>query len=179
MSVNKALSGKAFIFYPSRSDGDSSFVLPGTEFRKDSGGPPESVQFFIDGIHYQFLTTPKSQFIVDGEAGGDAAVLHRHTAYEREFIAKVGNPRSKFQEIGSRNRPAVEGTPALLFKLWQMKVPGKQGDSMQYYLTTVIGDDVVMLSAIILDAKYEARVMSALDSFTQTFQFIVSEKSCP
>lgn len=179
LNVHKSANGRAFILYPSGSYGDSSFVLPGEEFHKDSSAPPEKVQFFVDDIHYEFLTTPKSQFISEGGPADDASILAKHTAYEREFIKRVGDPRHKFHEIGSRQRPAVEGTPALLFRLWQMTVSKKKGDSSQYFLTTVFGDDVAMLSAIVGSGKEEAQALRALDSFAQTFKFLLSEESCP
>jgi hypothetical protein len=43
----------------------------------------------------------------------------------------------------------------------------------------VIGDDVAMLSVIILEEKYEVRAMSALDSFAQTLRFLLPEEPCP
>lgn len=179
LNVYKSADGKALIFFSSRSYGDARFQLPGKEFGKDLSAPPEKSQFFIDGIHYEFLTTPKAQFITEGEPADEATVLARHTAYEREYIAKAGNPKSRFLEIGSRQKPAVDGTPALLFNLWQMKVSKKKGDASQYFLTTVIGDDVAMLTAIIWDGKTEKQAMSALDSFAQTFRLLRSEESCP
>ncbi len=179
LKVHKSASGNAFVFYPFRSYGDSSFVLPGKDFRKDSSSPPGTVQFFVDGIHYQFLTTPKAKFIVDGEPNDEATVLARHTVYEREFIGRVGNPESEFKEIGSRQRAAFEGTPALFFKLWQMKTSKKNDKATQFFLTTVIGDDVAMLSAISSRVKDEAPLMSALDSFAQTYRFLLSEEACP
>jgi len=179
LNVNKSANGSAFIFYPSRSYGDSRFVLPGKEFQKDLSAPPGKVQFFVDGIHYEFLTTPKAQFVVESEIADDATVLARHTAYERKYILKVAKTGKEFHEIGSRQRPPVEGTPALLFRLWQMTVSKKKGDPSQYFLTTVIGDDVAMLSAIVGNGKDEVQALRALDSFAQTFKFLLSEESCP
>jgi hypothetical protein len=179
LNLLKANDGSGFIFYPSRSYGDTVFVLPGKEFRKDEGAPQGTIQFFVDGIHYQFLTTPKSQFTSNGQSTDDPAILARHAQYERRYVLKVGGPLIEFEELGKRNKPATDGNPSFVFKLWLLKNPKEPNGPRQYYLTTVVGDEVASLSAIVLGPAYENQAISAFTKFASSFQFIPSERMCP
>jgi hypothetical protein len=179
VNVLKAIDGSGFIFYPSRSYGDTVFVLPGKEFHKDTGAPLGTTQFEIDGIHFQFLTTAKSQFVAPGKLGDDATVLAKHVAYEHKYAVSNGSPLREVQELGNRTKPADEHNPEFVFKLWLLKDPKQPDGVRQYFLTTVVGGEVAVLSAIVLGPQYEQQAISAFTKFASSLQFVPSEKACP
>jgi hypothetical protein len=179
LNLVKANDGTGFIFYPSRSYGDTVFVLPGKEFRKDAEAPQGTVQFFVDEIHYQLLTTPKSQFISGDQSADDPTILARHAQYEYQFVLKAGGRLTEFEELGNRNKPADGGNPAFAFKLWLLKDPKESSGARQYYLATVVGDEVLCLSAIVMGPAYESQVISAFTKVASSLQFVPSEKMCP
>lgn len=179
INVLKANNGDSFIFYPSRSYGDTVFELPGTDFRKDADAPPGTTQFFVDGIHYQYLTTQKSQFVVKDAVADDASVLAKHAEYEHRYVLSAGGPLSDFQDLGNRQKPANQGNPSFTFKLWLLKNPKKPNGARQLYLTSVVGDEVASLSAIALSPTKERQVISAFTEFAASFQFVPSEQACP
>jgi hypothetical protein len=179
LSLLKANDGSGYIFFPSRSYGDIVFVLPGREFKKDDGAPQGTVQFFIDGIHYQFLTTAKSQFTSASQIADDLTILARHVQYEQQYVVKMGGRLTEIEELGNRNRPDAGGNPPHVFKLWLLKNPKEPNGARQYYLTTVVGDEVASLSAIVAGPAYEREAVSAFTKFASSFQFVPSETMCP
>lgn len=179
VNVFKAAEGGSFIFYPSASYGDTVFAIPGEAFRKDAGAPPDKTEFFVDGIHYEFITTNKAEFIGASKDIDDATVLAKYAAYENRFAQSVGTTLTEFQDLGNREKDASQGNPKFTFKLWLLKNPKDPKGPRQYYLTTVVGDRVASLSAIIQDTSFEAQAMSAFNSFASSFQYVAPDQACP
>ncbi len=168
-----------YAFVVSRTYGDAMFMIPGAGFRKDPGAPRGSTQFLIDGVHYQYLTVPKAPFVSAAAVSDDAAILARHARREHKFAVDAGSPFTAFDDLGNRDKPAEQGHPAMVFKLWTLKDPKKPGGASQYMLTTVAGTEVALLSAILMSGEQEQRVMDVMTRFATSYQFLQSADQCP
>ena len=167
------------VFIVSRSYGDAAFMVPGTVFTKDAGAPAGTTQFSVDGVHYQYLTVPKAKYVTAAGKSDDAAILARHARQEHKFALTAGSPFTAFDDIGNRAKPAEKGNPAMLFKLWTLKDPKLPAGASQYMLSTVVGDEVALLSAILPSAAHEEKVMNALTRFAASYRFLQSAAECP
>ncbi|MES3023810.1 MAG: hypothetical protein V4857_19765 [Pseudomonadota bacterium] len=179
MAVDKANDGSGFIFFPSRAYGTTAFVVPGRDFRKDPTAASGMTQFFIDGIHYQFLTTSKAPFVDSGQAADDAALLAGHAKWEQAYMVKGGTPLTKFNDLGDRPRKASVGGQAFLFKMWFAVDPKKPDGEAQYFVSTVVGEDIAILTAMIPSAKHSTQLMAAFQMFASSFRFVSSKDACP
>lgn len=168
-----------YVFFVSKTYGDAAFMIPGGTFLKDAGALPGSTQFSVDGVHYQFLTVPKAKFIASVTAADDASVLARHARQEHQFAVNAGSKFTSFEDLGSRSRPGSGASPAFLFKLWTLRDPKKTSGASQHMLSTVIGDEVALLSAIVPDQAHEKRTMRVFERFAASYRFLDAEKECP
>jgi len=105
--------------------------------------------------------------------------LARHAKYESRYVVQAGGPFTDYEELGNRSKPADGVSPAFVFKLWLMNNPKEARGARQYYLTTVVGDEVASLSAIVRGPAYEDQAISAFMRFASSFQFVSSEEMCP
>ncbi len=167
-----------FVFYVSKTYGDAAFLIPGKTFAKTAGAPPGTTQFTVDGVLYQFLGVPKAKFLQASGASDDATVLDRHARQEQQFAVNAGSKYSTFKDLGSRPRPAQDGNPAMVYKLWSLKNPTKPAGG-QFMLSTVMGDEVALLSAIVPTTALEPRAVAAFDRFSGTYRLLKSEQECP
>jgi hypothetical protein len=168
-----------YVFFVSKTYGDAAFMIPGRGFAKDAGALPGSTQFSVDAVHYQFLTVPKAKFIVSVTAADDASVLARHAKQEHRFALNAGSKFTSFEDLGTRSRPGAGARAAFLFKLWTLRDPKKPDGASQHMLSTVIGDEVALLSAIVPDPAHEKRAMLVFERFAASYRFLDSEKECP
>ena len=167
-----------YVFMVSKNYGDGAFMIPGAVFRKDPGAPSGSTQFSVDDVHYQYLTVPKAKF-AGSVTTDDATILARHAQQEHKFAVGAGSPFTSFQDLGNRPKPAAKGSPAFVFKLWTLKDPKKPQGASQYMLSTVVGDEVALLSAIVPSPAHEKRTMAVLDRFAASYQLLQSPADCP
>ncbi len=168
-----------FVFHIAKNYGDAAFMIPGRAFAKDAGALPGSTQFIVDEVHYQFLTVPKSKFISAATKSDDASVLARHAKQEHQFAVNAGSQYTSFQDMGNRPRPASAANSAFLFKAWSLRNPAKPAGGSQHMLSTVIGDEVALLSAIVPFPTLEKRAAAVFERFAASYQFLNSEKECP
>lgn len=168
-----------YVFFVFKTYGDAAFMIPGRSFAKDAGALPGSTQFSVDGVHYQFLSVPKAKFIASVTAADDASILARHARQEHQFALKAGSKFTSFEDLGSRSRPGAGASPAFLFKLWTLRDPKKPDGASQHMLSTVIGDEVALLSAIVPDPAHEKRAMLVFERFAASYRFLDSDKECP
>ncbi len=168
-----------FVFYISKTYGDAAFMIPGKAFSKDASAPPGTTQFLVDEVHYQFLTVPKAKFVSSVAAADDASILARHARQEHQFALNAGSPYTSFTDRGNRPRPASGASPASVFKLWSLTDPKKPAGPSQHMLTTVIGDEVALLSAIVPSPAHEKRAVAVFERFATSYRFLDSEKECP
>ena len=167
-----------YVFYIAKNYGDAAFMIPGRAFAKDAGALPGSTQFSVDGVHYQFLTVPKAKFIGSVAAADDATILARHAKMEHQFAVNAGSPFTKFDDAGNRPRPSSGANPAFVFKLWTLRDPKKPQGPSQHMLSTVIGDEVALLSAIVPAPSHEKRTLAVFERFASSYRFLESEKEC-
>jgi hypothetical protein len=168
-----------YVFFVSKTYGDAAFMIPGAAFAKDAGALPGSTQFSVDGVHYQFLTVPRAKFIASLAAADDATVLARHARQEYQFAVNAGSKFTSFEDLGSRARPGSGASPAFLFKLWTLRDPKQTAGASQHMLSTVIGDEVALLSAIVPDPAHEKRALLVFERFAASYRFLDSAKECP
>lgn len=178
-AVNVFNSDGGFVFYISKTYGDAAFMIPGRAFAKDAGALPGSTQFSVDGVRYQFLTVPKAKFISSVAAADDASVLARHARQEHQFAVNAGSRFTSFKDLGSRPRAGSGANPAFLFKVWSLRDPKKPAGPSQHMLSTVIGDEVALLSAIVPSSAHEKRAAAVFERFAASYRFVESEKECP
>jgi hypothetical protein len=168
-----------YVFYISKTYGDAAFMIPGQAFSKDAGAPPGSTQFNVDQVHYQFLSVPKSKFVASVAASDDASILLRHARQEHQFAVNAGSQFTALEDLGNRKRAAAGPTPAFVFKLWTLKNPAKPDGASQLMLSTVIGDEVALLSAIVPSAAHKPRALAVFERFASSYRFVATEKECP
>jgi hypothetical protein len=177
LNVFKAPGG--YVFLVSKAYGDAAFMIPGQNFTKDPVAPPGSTQFNVDQVHYQFLSVPKSKFVGSVATSDDASVLAQHARQEQQFAVKAGSPFKVFEDLGVRKRAAEGASPAMSFKTWSLKDATKPKGPAQYMLTTVVGDEVALLSAIVPGPAQEAGAKAVFERFAASYRFIGSQKECP
>jgi hypothetical protein len=168
-----------YAFFVSKTYGDGGFMIPGTGFVKDPAAPPGSTMFTVDGVHYQYLTVPKAKFIGSAATSDDASILARHAQQEHKFALRAGSPFTSFKDRGNRPKPAQQGSPAFVFKMWTMADPKKPQGPSQYMLTTVIGADVALLAAIVPSPAQHQRVMAVMDRYAASYHLLQSAAQCP
>jgi hypothetical protein len=178
MTVVKAFDGKQFVIYSFRKGADVAFQIPGSDisFPNGTSGPK---RFIVDGVVFETLFVPVSDFLKTKEKLSDVDVLKKQREFEVDYLSKSPSPLTKSVELGPRERPANKQQPAFTFYLWQMINPRDERGARQYYLTTLSEGDVVVLSAIVADDSREAVAMMAFQSFASTFQHILVKEQCP
>lgn len=178
MTVVKAFDGQNFVIYSYRPGSDVAFQIPGKDisFPNGTSGPK---RFVIDGVFFETLFVPITDFLKTKDKLSDVDVLRKHKEFEVEYLTKSAGPLSKFVELGPRERPAGNQQPAFTFYLWQMANPRDERGTRQFYLTTLSENDVVVLSAVVGDDVKERMAMTAFQSFAGTFQHILKKEQCP
>lgn len=172
-------SDGGFVFHIAKNYGDAAFMIPGRAFAKDAGALPGSTQFMVDDVRYQFLTVPKAKFVTSVTSADDASVLAMHARMEHQFAVKAGSKFTSFQDQGNRPRPGAGANPAFLFKVWSLRDPKTPLGASQHMLSTVIGDEVALLSAIVPSRAHEKRAVAVFERFAASYRFLESEKECP
>jgi hypothetical protein len=178
MTVVKAFDGRQFVIYSFRKGIDVAFQLPGLEISFPNGttGPK---RFIIDGVFFETIFVPTTDFLKKNDGLTDLQVLKKHREFEVDYLNKATTPLSKFVELGPRERPASRQQPAFTFYLWEMVDPRDDNGARQYYLTTLSAGDVVVLSAVVPDYSKEENAMMAFQSFARSFQHILDKEQCP
>jgi hypothetical protein len=173
-----ANDGSGFIFYLYRDGPDFGFELSGRQMSSPdkSKTPP---QFFIDGVFYQTLIVKPSEFMNIEKGEAELDVLKAHEKYEWNFTQKTPTPLRKLDELGPRVKAASKGQPGFTFYLWAARDPKDLHGSRQYYLTTVSGGDVVVLTAIVGSDALDEIAFQAFESYITYFQHVLDKKNCP
>jgi hypothetical protein len=174
----RANDGSGFIFYVYRDAPDIYYLLTGRQisFPDKSKTPP---QFFIDGIFYQTVLVKPSEFMKVEKGVADLEILKQHEKYEWDFMQKTPTPLRKLDELGPRVKAASKGQPGFTFYLWAARDPKDSHGSRQYFLTTVSGGDVVVLSAVVANDAQDEIAFQAFESYITYFQHVLDKKNCP
>lgn len=178
MTVSRANDGSGYIFYIFRDGPDFAFALPGKEISFPNGmsGPR---RFLIDGILFESLLVKPSAFMKSEKGVADLDILKKHQAYEFEYMQKTPTPLKKLVELGPREKPAAYGQPSFTFYLWEAADPRDPKGTRQYFLSTVSGGEVAVLSAIVPGEAKEGEAMQAFNSYASSFQHILKKEQCP
>jgi hypothetical protein len=179
-TVNVLKARDGYVFYVSKAYGDAAFMVPGKDFANDQAAPPGSPQFTVDGVHYQFLAVPKANYFAKlSKAPDHAAILERHARSEHRYAVNAGARFTAMQDLGTRLRPADGANPDFSFKMWTLRDPKQPDGPSQHMLSTVIGDDVVVLSATVPSKARESAAMAVFERFSASYQFLKTQKECP
>ena len=178
MTVLRANDGSGYILYIFRDGPDFAFELPGKEisFPEGTSGPR---RFLIDGILFESLLVKTSAFMKSEKGVADLEILKKHQAYEFEFMQKTPTPLRQLVELGPREKPAANGQPSFTFYLWEAADPRDPKGARQYFLSTVSGGEVAMLSAIVPNQAKEGEAMQAFNSYASSFQHVLKKEQCP
>jgi len=167
--------GISYIFFET---GQIAFELPGKEISFPDGlsGPR---RFLIDGVLFESLLVKPSAFMKSEKGVADLEILKKHQAYEFEFMQKTPTPLRQLVELGPREKPAANGQPSFTFYLWEAADPRDPKGARQYFLSTVSGGEVAVLSAIVPNQAKEAEAMRAINSYAISFQHVLKKEQCP
>ena len=178
MTALRADDGSGFIFFIFREEADFAFQLPGKEISFPDGlsGPR---RFLIDGIHFESLLVKPSAFMKSVKGVADLDVLKKHQAYEFEYMQKTTTTLRQLVELGPREKPAANGQPSFTFYLWEAADPRDPKGPRQYFLSTVSGGEVAVLSAIVPSEVKEGEAMRAFNSYASSFQHVLKKEQCP
>jgi hypothetical protein len=178
MTVVKAFDGQEFVIYLFRKGSDVAFQLPGADLSFPNGqtGPK---RFVIDGILFEALLVPSSDFLKSKDKLSDLEILKKHREWEVDYLSKGPGSLSKFVEIGPRERPAHSQQPSSTFYLWEMINPTDMKGARQYYLSTITEGEVIVLTAILADDSKDSIAMKAFQSFASSFQLVLKKEQCP
>jgi hypothetical protein len=174
----RANDGSGFILYVYRDAPDIYFLLTGRQISFPDGtkAPPK---FFIDGILYQSLLVKPSEFMKADKGVSDLDILKAHEKYEWDYMQKSSTILRKLDELGPRTKAASKGNPSFTFYLWAARDPNDAQGARQYYLTTVSGGDVVVLTAIVTNDAQDELAFQAFESYITYFQYVLGKKNCP
>ncbi len=142
-TVERWNTGEGFTYFPTSGDRLFAMSLPGKHFTPHRDLSRPAMQ--IDGVFYQFLFVPISAFS-PGPRPSDAELLSRHARWEFDAARRAGGPLDRFADLGNKDRPATDGREAATFKLWRMH--NADDTATQFFVTTIVGDEVVVMSAI-------------------------------
>jgi hypothetical protein len=176
--VLRANDGSGFLFFVLRKGPDIFFEIPGKEISFPHGleGPRRSL---IDEILYETVLFRFDEFMKVEKGMSDLDILKKHRAYEGDFIQKSPSPLKRVVELGPREKPGGNGQPGFTFYLWKAVDPGDAGGVRQYFLTTVSGGEVVVLSAIVSKQSLEGTAMRTFEAYATSFQHILKKQQCP
>jgi hypothetical protein len=178
MTVVKADGGGKYVVYAFREGPDVAFQIPGKDMSFPNGTTGPKI-FTLDGVVFETLFVKTADFVKPTTGKSDMDILNAHREFDVAYIQKLGGPLQKFVELGPRERPAANGQPAFTFYLWQMIDPLKPRGPSQYFLTTVTGGEVAVLSAIVKDEPSVDVAMDAFQSYAGSFQHILRKTQCP
>jgi hypothetical protein len=144
-----------YTLHPRSGDRQYSVWLRGEMLFVDPNAP--GLAIWIDAIRYQVEFMPSVE--LGAYRVADSDLLARHAALTFDEAQRGGTPLTEFEDLGDYARPDVGVHPAATFKRWRMHDAADR--AAIYYSTTVVGDEVVVLSADVpadADANARARV---------------------
>jgi hypothetical protein len=109
---------------------------------------------WIDAIRYRIEFMPSVE--LGAYRVADSDLLARYALVTLDEAKSSGSPLTEFEDLGDYARPDVGEHPATTFKRWRLHDAADR--AAIYYSATVVGDEVVALSADVpADADANAR----------------------
>lgn len=142
-TVERWNAGGGFTFFPKSGNRLYAMRLRGVDFAAQHELSHPAMQ--IDGIFYQFLFVPITDF-AGSERRPDADVLAQHATWEFDAAQRASVKLDRFEDLGNKVRPAGKVFEMATFKLWRMH--NADDIAAQFFVTTVVGGEVVVMSAI-------------------------------
>ena len=178
MGVFRTKDESGYILYGFREGPDFAFMLPGKEISFPDGLQGKH-RFFLDEILFESLTVKLSDFMKPRKGVADLDILKKHQAYEYDYMQKTPTTLRQLVVLGPREKPAANGQPSFTFYLWEAMNPNDQNGARQYFLSTVSGGEVVLLSAVVLNQANEGAAMQAFESYASSFHHLLNKERCP
>lgn len=174
----RADDGGGYLFYIFREGPDIYFAIGGQKisFPEGTEGPR---RFDVDGVYYESLLVKPSEFMKPELRLSDLDILKKHKAYDFEYMQKTPTPLKQAVELGPREKAAAGGQPNLTFFLWKAVDPKDANGTRQYFLTTVSGGEVVVLTAIVRNQEADDTAMQAFQTYANSFQHVLKKEQCP
>jgi hypothetical protein len=178
MTALRADDGGGYLFYVFREGPDIYFAINGEKisFPEGTDGPR---RFVVDGIFYESLLVKPSEFMKPELGISELEILKKHKAYDFDFLQKSGTPLKQAVELGPQVKPPAAGQPSFTFFLWKAVDPKNENGTRQYFLTTVSGGDVVVLTAIVPNQAADDKAMAAFQTYAGSFQHVLKKEQCP
>ena len=147
---------------------DLQAFFPAGQFTVDEAPPPGVYAFWLEGIYYQLRTTPVPPLSGKGRRPGDTVLLARHARSEPQPTA--GDlPLTVRRDLGTRR---LAGR-ALHLKVWRQA--DADGRVFQYFLGTVAGDHIVLLSALLpRGPDQDAQFRAVLAGYSRSLELVAS-----
>jgi hypothetical protein len=128
----------------------------GKDVRPMSRPGTGSVAFNVDGVIFQIQTVAISEFLKNKKQKSDEqAILLAHQNWETQYLEQTVGEKLK---VTSAPQQLSNGSQALIWKYDKPKTRGSE----QMYLTTVSGNNVVILNGVISERSPESRVRQLL-----------------
>jgi hypothetical protein len=147
---------------------DLQAFFPAGQFTVDEAPPPGVYAFWLEGIHYQLRTTPVPSPPGKGRRPGDTTLLARHARTEMPPAAD-SPPLTVRRDFGTRK---LAGRP-LHLKVWRQA--DADGRVFQYFIGTVAGDRIVLLSALLpRGPDQDAQFRAVLAGYSRSLELVAS-----
>ena len=125
-----------------------ALTFSGKDYQPRATARPGYNVFKLDGGLFQVITLPVAPLLEGGARPDDAQLLARHAKQQADKAIANNTPLTQFEELGTEVREYKPGAPTRTFKLWRLTGP-EAAKVSQYFLSTVVGDEIVMLNALV------------------------------
>lgn len=179
LDVLKADGGEGYIFYSYGKPRDYSFVFSGGNIEFPEGIKSKSIIFKLDGVNYEALRV-NSADITKGEVCKTARdVLKVHQKYQVKYAKESGAPWTKVATYDPISvRGAYDGAEHE-FLLWSMFNPALKNEPRQFYISTLVGGEIFVVSAQTEGDASARQALSSLNDYALSFNVVVSPDQCP
>lgn len=161
--------------------GDSSFVyfLDGKTFSFNDKDDPGKTIIFIDDMAYESIVKDKDRDDIKKYSKGskDEDILLAEAKQQQEYVRSLV-PSIVITDFGvSAGEKNPDGSEGRAFYLWKKEnPPGKQA-ATQYFCSTVVNDEVVVLSIMLIKPSVsEEDVFRQLREYTSHFDTLSGEQ---
>jgi hypothetical protein len=149
-------TGDGYLVVWNQPDIHFTLTLKGKDVRP-MGSPGGSAAFTVDGVVFQIQSVAISEFIKNARKQKltDQAILTAHRDWESQYLEHTVGTKL---DVTTVPQQLSIGSPGLL---WKFDMPKTKG-SEQMYLTTVSGNNVVILNAFVAEKTPESAVQKLL-----------------
>ena len=150
-------TGDGYLVVWNRPDLHFTLGLNGKDVRPMTGPGTGSVAFNVDGVVFQIQSVAISEFAKNARKQklSDQAILIAHRDWESQYLEQTAATKLN---VTTAPQQLSNGSQALLWKYDKPKTRGSE----QMYLTTVSGNNVVILNGVVAGKTPESAVQRLL-----------------